>query len=348
MKRLGVLVGLLSVIASACADSAKDGAGLFRLVSIDGNVRVRHDGDWSPAEEDTELARGDEVSVGSKGSVKIALPGGGTIELGKLARLALTSPQEPELLKGSLLADARRPFKLKAKGFSVEAERGSVVRVDLFFGHRVGVYDGEVMVPGSGWSNSVAELSQLDIVGGIATSGPTPLRIDADDPWDLRMLGEALDVGAALDQKETGLRAQLQGEAARIALDKVLGSWVTPEERAALLAEFVPEAVLVAAIIAREIGRDPTADVLTEILSLRDGAGWEIVAGRWEVARSVLQKIGVLAGEVLEQVRRETPRVTNTPPRSSGRARATSSGGGGSSSGSSSSSRSGGGGGGGG
>ena len=44
---------------------------------------------------------------------------------------------------------------------------------------------------------------------GTMVSGPVPLSYDADDPWDRRLLGEAIEVGNELEARSKGFSAQL-------------------------------------------------------------------------------------------------------------------------------------------
>jgi hypothetical protein len=283
------LIALMALLGGACARAPEGGSGLT-LIPQGGEVRLQRDGVWSGVAESLSLSRGDRVEVGDLSLAFVELPGG-TLELrdGSVVRIGAV----PELEGGSLLARAVSALAVDVGPVQVRAE-DSVYRLDQTFSLRVGVYRGEVSLPGSGWDGTVTALRQVGVVGGTVPRGPIALQVDPGDPWDDRLLGEAVDVGGRLDRLQQGVAFQLPRRGGRdlvaavLPLDPRTVLRGVPERAPAgrLSEALVASVVASAAAPARDVAPE---DAFGQVMALRGlGASWIVVAAEWHLAPSVL------------------------------------------------------------
>jgi hypothetical protein len=288
MRRIALLVGV-ALLGGACARAPEAGSGPL-LVPRGGDVELQRDGEWTAVAEAVSLSRGDRVRVGDLGLALLQLPGG-TLELrqGSAVRIGPI----PELEAGSVLARATPALSVGVGSVQVRAE-DSVYRVDRAFSVRVGVYSGEVSLPGSGWDGRVTAFRQVGVVGGTVPRGPVALQVDPGDPWDDRLLGDAIEIGRRLDRMQGGVAFELPRRGGR---DLVAGA-LPLDSRAAFqevprrapvdsLAEvLVASVVAVTAAPSRQIAPE---SAFRQVMGLRRiGASWIVVAAEWQLARSVL------------------------------------------------------------
>jgi len=288
MKRVALVVGV-ALLGGACARAPEASSGRV-LVPHGGDVQLQRDGEWRAVSEAVSLSRGDRVRVGDLGRASVELPGG-TLELREGSAVRVGSV--PELETGSLLARATPALSVGIGSVQVRAE-DSVYRLDRSFSVRVGVYRGEVSLPGSGWDGTVTALRQVGVVGGTVPRGPVALQVDPGDPWDDRLLGDAIDVGRGLNRFQGGVAFELPRTGGRelvataLPLDPSTVFQGLPE-RASVnsLSE-----VLVASVVAATAA--PTRQIapgsaFRQVMALRRiGASWIVVAAEWQLARSVL------------------------------------------------------------
>lgn len=309
MRRVTVSVGLV-LMMGACGQPPSTSSG-FEVLPLEGSVEIFQDGVWKAVSERTPASRGHEVRAGSDGKARIYLPDQQTVELAPEARVRLARPDAAEVLQGSVLAQARVGLGVGVGDVEVTAAN-AVFRVDLGLSQRVAVYRGEARVPESGWEEPVRAFQQLGLVGGSAPRPPVPLQVDTQDAWDIRMLGEAMDVGLALLQKETGLASQLRSDGSRRAVIDALSRSLPAQTLASLLADRPPALVVVAATVAMAVESEVPTRVLHQILNQRAlGASWIVVAGLWDVSRSVLDR---LADIVTLIVLRAVPQAASGSP----------------------------------
>ena len=212
MKRIAFSL-VVALFGAACGRGPVSSSGL-ELLPLEGKVEVLHGGHWNVVSERTVLSRGDQVRSGADGKARIHLPGQQTVELAPDALVLVTGEEDAEVLGGSVLAQARGGLMVAIDGLEVTAA-DAVFRLDLGLSRRLAVYRGEAEVPSSGWDDPVTAFQQLTLVGRSAPRGPVPLEVDTHDRWDVRLLGEAMDVGLALLQQETG-KLLLLGELDRL------------------------------------------------------------------------------------------------------------------------------------
>jgi hypothetical protein len=274
----------------------------FELLPLEGKVEIFHGDTWSTVSERTSLSSGDQVRSGPDGKARIHLPGQQTVELAPEARVLVTGPEGAEVLEGSVLAQARGGLAVALDGLEVTASE-AVFRLDLGLSRRLAVYRGKAAVPGSGWDDPVTAFQQLTLVGSSAPRGPVPLQVDTNDRWDVRLLGEAMDVGLALLQQETGLASQLRDRSARRTVFQTLAKAIPAGDIRSQLAKLPPAVVVVAATVAMSLNEDVPDRVLERILELRAlGASWIVVAGLLGVGRSVITALEDLVSFIVAGV----------------------------------------------
>ena len=288
MRRIALIVGV-TLLGGACARAPEPGSGPV-LVPRSGHVQLQHEGEWREVAESVSLSRGDRVRVGDLGRALLQLPGG-TLELRQGSAVRVGSI--PELEAGSLLARATPALSVGIGSVQVRA-KDSVYRVDRAFSVRVGVYRGEVSLPGSGWDGTVSALRQVGVVGGTIPRGPVALQVDPGDPWDDRILGDAIEIGRRLERVQGGVAFELPRRGGRHLVAAAL-----PLDPSAVLRSLPRRAsvnrlseILVASVVA--VAAAPVREVAPEtafrqVMGLRRiGASWIVVAADWQLARSVL------------------------------------------------------------
>ena len=277
----------MALLVGACGQAPESSRG-FELLPLEGTVQVFQGGQWKLVSERTVLSRGDQVRAGPDGKARIHLPGEQTVELAPDAKVLVSGPEAAEVLGGSVLAQARQGLIVAVDGLEVTAA-DAVFRLDLGLSRRLAVYRGEAEVPRSGWDDPVTAFQQLTLVGRSAPRGPVPLEVDTNDRWDVRLLGEAMDVGLALLQQETGLASQLRDQAARRTVFATLSKALPEEDLRSQLSKLPPAVVVVAATIAMTLEEELPEQVLDQILNLRNiGASWIVIAALLGVGRSVV------------------------------------------------------------
>jgi hypothetical protein len=288
MRRNALIVGV-ALLVGACARAPEAGSGQV-LIPQGGDVQLQHDGEWRAVTETVNLSRGDRIRVGDLGRAVLELPGG-TLELRQGSTLRVGSI--PELETGSLLARATPGLAVGVGPVQVRAE-DSVYRVDRSLSVRVGVYRGAVSLPGSGWDGAVTALRQVGVVGDTVPRGPVALQVDPGDPWDDRLLGDAIDVGRRLQRFQGGVAFELPRRggrdlvAAALPLDPRTVLRGLPKRASVnrLSEVLVASVVAATAAPAREIA---PASAFRHVMGLRRiGASWIVVAAEWQLARSVL------------------------------------------------------------
>jgi hypothetical protein len=291
MKRIALIVGL-ALLGGACTRTPQGGSGAT-LTPQGGEVSLQSDGVWRTVTDTVSLARGDRVKVSGFGRAFVELPSG-MLELrhGSTVRMGAV----PELERGSLLAQAVSDLSVGIGPVQARAE-DSLYRLDRSFSVRVGVYQGAVSLSGSGWDGTVSALRQIGVVAGTVPRGPVALQVDPGDPWDDRLLGDAIELGDRLDRLQDGVAFQLprrggrDAVAAALPLDpRMVLEGIPQRAPAARLSE-----ALVASVVASAAGpaRDVAPeDVFGQVMALRRlGASWIVVAAEWRLARSVLETL---------------------------------------------------------
>ena len=306
MKRAATL--LLVLAAGACSRTPAPDSGEMRVIPLSGQVSLLDGGDSSLLEEATNVEAGVSLSTGLDGRAEVQFPGGSSLELAPGAKMLLDDTR-PEVSQGSVLVrTGSADVSLLAGAAAIEAT-GAVFRVDRQTSVVLSVYSGEAAVPGAGVV--VPRLRQATVLqNGSTPEGPEPLEVDPNDAWDIRFLGEAIDIGFQLLNLERGLTRQLpRGEeeaAVSAALD---GDFPRTAIRNAIRDLGDAARAVVAAVVAREIERidgGSRAEILSDVVNLQALVDdWIVIVAEWgldEAAEQLIDQLGELAVAIADSV----------------------------------------------
>jgi hypothetical protein len=213
MRRFGALVAVIAAMLAlgsglvGCSNSTL-GPGEARLNVSSGRAQVATTGkSWHTAHSDQRLHRNDRVRALS-GLSEVRFSSDRTVELRDGSELQVL-PQ-PALMKGDVLATAKgTPLTVNAGNADAQV-RGGAVHVSRALGVTAASYAGAVTVTSAGRDLVVPALRQAGVPGpGLVPAAPTPLDYRADNPWDRRYLGDAIDLGDELQARSEGFTAQL-------------------------------------------------------------------------------------------------------------------------------------------
>lgn len=290
-------------------------------IHLEGAANRFDDGEVEPLSDGDVLEAGDQVEV-TEGTATFELADGGSIEARAGgddvddSRLEIGAPVR--LLAGDVLATGPAGVAIEADGTRITLHSGSVdgaarVRRDLAV--TTATYRGTTEVDSAGQRREIPALRQLSVSSvGRPASTPDPLQYDPADPWDLRFLGEAIDLTRQLDSLARSFTAQ--GVARTNAADyEALLPRLADE--AAFDASYLDPGrsagdTLVGAAIAVLGGGGGFAERWAEVFAFRDdGAAWGLVA----VDQAVSD--GAVLGDVttaLERSMRVDPPEVASPP----------------------------------
>lgn len=299
LARTGVLAFLnVAVLAVALVVAITEGSGSsgaespMAVLVLDGTARIegpqaagpvgagRHD---LAAGQTAEILSGDGVLTTGSGS-SVELRSGN----GMAADSRLRVQDVPTLVAGdALLIAAAGGQSLEAGGARLSLVEGAA-RISRSTSAVFAVYEGTATLSSGGRSleGGLPALRQVVVAeAGSLPLSPSPISFGAaPDPWDRRFLGDAIDLGAALDQRATGITTLLRADFVPdiFFYQAVLpGLLHEPAFDQALLDESPrpPGQTLVAAavVLAGDVGDFESR--WYEILRLREaGAGWGVVA----------------------------------------------------------------------
>jgi hypothetical protein len=301
MKRTAVLIAAV-LAAVGCARSVDD-PGALTVVPLDGDVRLLEGPEPVVLDEETEVDLGTLVATGARGRALLRMGPAGVLELGSLAQVRV-DPQ-PEVVRGSVLARAMDPgLGVRVGGSEVHGSEGSVFRVDWGLSGMVAVYRGAAEILGSGIGPVPALRETTVLNGGDVPTGPGPLTVRPDHPWDIRLLGAAIDVGLDLDELQRGLQRQLSGPSAEGAVLRVLDEALPTRTIEDLLGRLdAPAETVVTAEVSRTASRsdgEPLPEVLDRVVDLRqEDAHWIVVVATWGLdGATLLGDLQHLAGVI--------------------------------------------------
>lgn len=205
---LAVAVGVvgMSVAANYRPDTLR--AGEARL-EVDGRAQVvRADGDIEIVDGSTIVGRGDEVTA-TRGTMRLLFRSGAELE-GRAASRVDVRPTEvrvgaaPELMGGSLLVESDTPFEMLSAGNQLRFEPADgapvAARLERSLALAAAAYSGTIHLDSAGQERTIPALRELAVA---VLGGPPPfaraLSYDEADPWDMRFLGPAMELGRRLD-----------------------------------------------------------------------------------------------------------------------------------------------------
>jgi hypothetical protein len=213
MRRFGALVAVVAGVAAlgsglvGCSSRAL-GPGEARLTVTSGRAEVASTGEnWQSAHSDQKLHRNDRVRV-LQGLSEVHFSSDRAVELRPGAELQV-SP-EPTLLRGDVLATAKATALTVTAGNADARVRDGAAHVTRALGVTAASYVGDLGVTSAGRDLVIPALRQAGVPGpGLVPAAPSPLDYHADNPWDRRYLGDAIDLGDELQARSQGFTAQL-------------------------------------------------------------------------------------------------------------------------------------------
>ena len=117
---------------------------------------------------------------------------------------------QPQLLENDLLVQAPPGNRLTVSTEGTDVIVSSSARISRGPVLVVSSYGGDVELRSGDRSTTLSGLREVTVdADGRIVAGPVPLSYDANDPWDRRLLGEAIDVGNDLEARSKGFTAQL-------------------------------------------------------------------------------------------------------------------------------------------
>jgi len=297
MRRFGALGAVLVCVAAlgsglvGCSSRAL-GPGEARLTVTSGRAQVAATGEnWHSAHSDQHLHRNDRVRAVS-GLSEVHFSSERTVELRPGAELQVLP--DPALLKGDVLGTAKGTPLTVTAGSADARVRDGAAHVTRALGVTAASYVGDLTVTSAGRDLIVPALRQAGVPGpGLVPSSPSPLDYRADNPWDRRYLGDAIDLGDELQARSDGFTAQLApGEGHTVGFYRQLIPALENEPaftQALLQPDTAPGDTLVGAAIAVQGHSGTFLDRWRSVFGFRDqGARWGLVALDQHVTRGPL------------------------------------------------------------
>ncbi len=296
--RLVLATLALLVLGAACSGGGDEDAG---RLTVTGRAEVAMPGEKAQEERGTRTLKfGEGVKV-VEGTAVIRLDQGRQLELRTGTNVVLErvddDGDEPAvkalLLENDLLVHAPPGARLTVSTEGADVIVSVAAQISRGPVRVVSSYKGDVEVRSGDQSTAVPALRELSIgADGTGPGRPAPLSYNADDPWDRRQLGEAIEMGNELEARSKGFSGQLgtgDGRTADFLLE--LLPRLADEPSFAGLFDPVrpPGESLVGAAIALEGIRGSFAERWAAIFVFRDeGAQWGLVALDQGVTRAPL------------------------------------------------------------
>lgn len=289
--RLASACLVLALVGGACSVGRSDRlARSMQLRMINGSATLVREGKAQTVRKDINVAAGDSLVLSRGGVAELRLAKGRVLEL-RDARVELTSDTALRLSRGSILSDIQAPLDIDLESSRLSADRGTF-RVDRALSTRVGNYAGEPITVRAGSSSlAIPAYRQTVVAGGIIPKVVAPLRINRKDPWDQRLVSEALDLEQRLVNFARGLEAQLGPSSgieffravAPLGLDVVFLEPVLGSRRSDVLIG------LLLAVDAKVGSANPVQSRFEKIFDLwNDGASWGLLAMEFGVPQDGL------------------------------------------------------------
>lgn len=271
----------------------------------------------SSLSNDELMPVGAEVTAAVETTVAVR---GGTVTFRAGAR-ALATDAGIELVRGSVLVDGDAGYTVRLEGRRASGD--GVWRAEATSNPRIAVYRGSVTVDGAQPPRrSVRALTQMNLRGRQGEERIGPLQYFADDPWDRRLLADALEVDRLMRQRLTVLVDAYGTD------DRPIGFYrrFTVVDGRATLDRLAPRAArgrygppaetLVAVVVARML--DEGVDTVARLRS--SGATWGLIVVGAGLGPSDLEgafqlsQEPLLASEDVVPVRPSTPAPPSAGP----------------------------------
>jgi hypothetical protein len=285
------VAGLLALALLGAACGRAVAGGVLRAAEVSGDAQYQAAGEtaWTVLRPGTALGPGSQVRVPSDGLIRLR-SGDDAVELTG-GRLRVEGPDKVVLIEGrSLIESGKNAMTIRDNDASLTARISKgVLRYDL--GQRIAVYRGEAEVRIT-QSYPVPQLREL----ALGTGEPTlrPLNLDPEDRWDLRLLGDALELNRQIEVIGRSLEgiygAQVRDPAfyEKRVTPPTAVSFLRSGDLAlgALLREVEPIDVLAGVVIGLRVAgsAERLAESFRNVIALfRSGASWGVIAAELEL-----------------------------------------------------------------
>lgn len=296
--RLALAAIALVVVGAACSGGDANTAG---KLTVNGRAEVSAPGGAAQVEKGSRSVKfGERVKV-LEGTAVLRLEQGRQLELRTGTNVVLEEAKsagkarvtQPRLLENDLLVEAPPGARLTVATEGTDVIVGSAARITRGPVLVVTSYSGDVELRSGDQSTTVPALREATVAADGQVSGLVPLSYDAEDPWDRRLLGQAIEVGNELEARSKGFTAQLgptDGRTVEFLVGLLPGLGQQPAFGAGIFdARRSPGESLVGAAIALEGTRGTFEERWTGIFTFRDaGAQWGLVALDQGVTRTPL------------------------------------------------------------
>lgn len=299
MRRRAALAAVVTILVSAMsACNGGDDPPAARLTvqgvaEVNGAGQARRDVRGSRA-----LKVGDRVRVRT-GTAAVRLAGDRRLELREGSTLELAAAPDdsvrPDLVEGPMLVTA------SGQPVTVTSSDGEMLvtgaaRISRTLSLNVATYRGSTEVTSGGRTMSVPAFRQVTVAAaGLLPARPAPVEYVGSDPWDQRLLGEAVELGSQLIAKSRGFTSQsASGQNRTVAEFRRLLPALESEPAFATLFDPARPAgeTLVGAAIVLESRRGSFEDRWRGVFGFRgDGADWGFVAADQGVDRTAVLRL---------------------------------------------------------
>lgn len=268
--------GLLGAIGlAACGPNAASADTV--LSQAPGAVLAGADGHSRPAHDGMVVPHGTTVLSGPSGAILTTL--GRQTLIGGMSAVTVLDGAREALVRGQVLVNAQGApgLSLEAGAATVDAARGSLVRVERAALLRVGQFRGSASVRAAGRraSTDLSALYQVQVPFGALPGVPTPLVL-ADDQWEQRFARDLVESDVALTALARGLDAPGPDGATVAGLVPVSFSDSSPLQAGAPRSELALGFALAAV---GHVGGATAADRYRAVRGYRDAGGsWGVVA----------------------------------------------------------------------
>jgi hypothetical protein len=200
-------VALTLTLGAACTSKRTPGeaalnlTGRARLTSASGKVSTIY--------RNVTVRRGESIYV-SKGAATLEFSGGRRLELRQGS--AVKADRTPSILSGDalLVAPATTKLTVRSAGSTIVLSQGAA-RLSRGLGIEAAAYRGTLTLTSAGHSLVVPALRQAGIPSlGVVPARPEPLRLQSNNVWDRRFLGDAIELTEQLQTRSDGLTGQLR------------------------------------------------------------------------------------------------------------------------------------------
>ncbi|MHB8513680.1 MAG: hypothetical protein ACYDCC_16125 [Actinomycetota bacterium] len=194
MRRgISVIAALALAVCAAACGSGANAEGILRAIDpgVGSQFRLKPADPWKDLTQGTSIPAGSEVRTGPQGSAMLE-SGGGAFSLGPSTWIQITSAQQTVARTGQVLAESTHEPLTISDGdqHSVSGETGSAFRFD--YGSRIADYRGPAHATVTG--EHVDLFTGQELLTGLVSPTPHMLVIDRSDPWDKRLLADAIEI----------------------------------------------------------------------------------------------------------------------------------------------------------